>query len=101
MLLFKKKFYDAIREGRKTQTLRLWKNRRMKDGQRSYINGIGPIRIGTVEQIKLDDLTEEDAMREGMESLETLLHEFKTIYSDKLEQGYMIFRITFALEVDE
>ena len=98
MLLFKKKFFDAIRSGRKTQTLRLWKNRRMKAGQRSYIPGIGPIRIGTIEQIELDDLTEEDATREGMESLDELLHEFNAIYREKMEQGYMIFRIMFALE---
>ena len=101
MLLFKKKFYNAIRSGQKTQTLRLWKNRRMKSGQRSYIPGIGPIRIGTVEQIELDDLTEEDATRGGMESLEALRSEFDTIYSEKLEQGYMIFRITFAIEEEE
>ncbi len=33
MLLFKKKFLAAIREGSKTQTIRLWKHRRMRAGQ--------------------------------------------------------------------
>ena len=40
MLLFKKKFLAAIRSGRKTQTIRLWKHQRMRSGQRSYIPGV-------------------------------------------------------------
>ena len=45
MLLFKKKFLPAIRAGEKTQTIRLWKFRHLRSGQRSYIPGVGYIRI--------------------------------------------------------
>jgi hypothetical protein len=45
MFLFKKRFLDAIRRGEKTQSIRLWKHRRMKAGQRSYVPGAGPIRV--------------------------------------------------------
>jgi len=48
MLLFKKKFIEQIKRGEKSQTIRLWKFRRMKAGQRSYIMGIGYIRIDSV-----------------------------------------------------
>ncbi len=45
MLLFKKAFLPAIRAGRKTQTVRLWKHRRMRTGQQSYIPGAGHIEV--------------------------------------------------------
>ena len=54
MLLFKKKFLPAIRSGEKTQTIRLWKFRHMRAGQRSYIPGIGPIHITRVEPVEID-----------------------------------------------
>ena len=65
MLLFKKKFLPAIRRGEKTQTIRLWKHRRLKAGQRSYIPGVGPIRVTAVDQIDLGQLGEEDARADG------------------------------------
>ena len=68
MLLFKKKFLAAIRAGEKTQTIRLWKHRRMRAGQRSYIPGIGPIRLTAVEEVDLDGLTDADARPDGFES---------------------------------
>ena len=39
VLLFNKRFLPAIRCGQKTQTIRLWRHRRMRAGQRSYIPG--------------------------------------------------------------
>ena len=53
MLLFKKKFLPAIRAGQKTQTIRLWKYRKMRPGQRSYIPGAGYIRLTKVEEVQL------------------------------------------------
>ena len=37
----------------------------MKSGQRSYIPGIGYIRITAVDQVEIDDLTDEDAQLDG------------------------------------
>ena len=65
MLLFKKKFLPAIRSGEKTQTIRLWKFRHMRTGQRSYIPGIGHIRITLVEPVDIDALTDADAIPDG------------------------------------
>lgn len=94
MLLFKKKFLDAIRAGTKTQTIRLWKYRRMRNGQRSYIPGIGAIEILTVAQIEMSDLTEEDAVRDGFDTLKSLQDEISVIYSDAGEHdGKQLFRV--------
>ncbi len=95
MLLFKKKFLTAIRSGAKTQTIRLWKWRRMRSGQRSYIPGVGPIRITSVEPVDVSSLTDADAVPDGFPSAQALQSELRTIYGDKLAAGHQAFRIQF------
>jgi hypothetical protein len=97
MLLFKKKFLDAIRAGDKTQTIRLWKRRIMRGGQRSYIPGIGAIRVLAVEQVAVDELTDADAVPDGFADAESLKTELRDIYGDKLAEGYQAYRVTFAV----
>ncbi len=98
MLLFKRKFLDAIRGGEKTQTIRLWKHRRMRSGQRSYIPGIGAIRVRSVEPVCLPDLTDVDARPDGFATADELRAEIEAIYADKLASGYGAYRIVFELE---
>jgi hypothetical protein len=95
MLLFKKKFLDAIREGRKTQTVRLWRFRRMKSGQRSYIPGAGYIRILAVEEVELDQLTDDDARPDGFDTADALRDEIRRLYPDQLAGGYKAYRVAF------
>ena len=97
MLLFKKKFLPAIRAGSKTQTVRLWKHRRVRAGQRSYIPGVGYIRILTVDQVQLDDLTDDDARPDGFESAAELLAEIEQMYAEQIAAGYQAYRLTFEL----
>jgi hypothetical protein len=95
MLLFKKKFLDDIRSGRKTQTIRLWKFRHMRSGQRSYIPGVGPIRITAVESVELDALTDADAIPDGFATATALRRELRTIYGQQLANGHQAYRIVF------
>lgn len=95
MLLFKKKFLDAIREGRKTQTVRLWRACRFRTGQRSYIPGVGYILITAIDAVRLEDLTDEDASLDGFPSAAALLQEIHTLYADRLNQVYQAYRIRF------
>ncbi|GHT18893.1 hypothetical protein FACS1894189_7280 [Planctomycetales bacterium] len=97
MLLFKKKFIDPIRRGEKTQTIRLWDRRRMKPGQRSYIPGIGYIAILLVEPVELDQLTDDDAVPDGFATAALLREELQSLYSEKIEQGFIPFRICFSV----
>ena len=97
MLLFKRKLLDAIRSGEKTQTIRLWKHRMMRAGQRSYTLGIGRIRIQWVEPVAIDDLTDGDAVPDGFPDAASLFAELWTIYADKLEAGYGAYRVTFEV----
>ncbi len=97
MLLFKKKFLDAIRRGEKTQTIRLWDRRRMKSGQRSYIPGIGYIHVERVEPIAIDELTDADALPDGFQSAESLRRELAELYARELAAGHQAYRIVFRV----
>lgn len=100
MLLFKKKFLPAIRNGEKTQTIRLWKWRMMRAGQRSYIPGAGYVAIERVEPVSLAELTDEDALPDGFETADALRHELTSIYGEKLAAGYQAFRVVFRVTGD-
>ena len=97
MLLFKKKFLPAIRAGQKTQTIRLWKHRRMRAGQRSYIPGVGHIRVTGVDEVELDQLTDADALPDGFETADQLRAEIARLYPHQLADGYRAYRIVFRL----
>jgi hypothetical protein len=102
MLLFKKKFLDAIRNGSKTQTVRLWKACRLRTDGLCYVPGIGYTRITDVAEVALDELTDEDAILDGFPSAEALLTEIRTLYADRVDAGYRAFRIRFhVLEAAE
>src|SRR3979409_368740 len=101
MLLFKKKYLDAIRAGQKTQTIRLWKHRRMRAGQRSYIPGAGYIHIDRLEQVELADLADADALPDGFPTAEALRTELQTMYADELAAGYAAYRVVFRLMTAE
>ena len=97
MLLFKKKFLPVIRLGEKTQTIRLWKWRMMRAGQRSYIPGAGYIRIDQVEQVRLEELTDEDAIPDGFATADALRTEINEIYAEKIAAGHQAYRVVFHL----
>ncbi len=97
MLLFKKKFLPAILAGEKTQTIRLWKHRHMRAGQRSYVPGIGAISVESVDPVALEDLTDADAVPDGFATADALRAELNAIYAGKLAEGYNAYRICFRV----
>jgi hypothetical protein len=97
MLLFKKKFLDLICRGEKTQTIRIWPHRKMRVGQRSYIPGVGYIRIVAVDAVKLNDLTDDDARLDGFSNLCDLLDEIQRLYPNGLTGGQQAYRVRFSL----
>src|SRR5262245_32987666 len=97
MLLFKKKFLDAIRSGRKTQTIRLWKACRLRMGGLCYSPGAGYTRVTDIAVVRLEDLTDEDADLDGFASAAALLDEINQLYADRVRDGYLAYRIRFHL----
>lgn len=98
MLLFKKRFLSAIRNGDKTQTIRLWPNRKMRAGQRSYIPGAGYIDILAVDTVRLDLLTDADAIPDGFPTAAALLAELQSLYAEQLAAGHQAYRVVFQLQ---
>jgi hypothetical protein len=97
MLLFKKKFLEAIRQGEKTQTIRLWKYCRMRAGQRSYIPGVGYIRVEAVDPVRLEELNDCDAQPDGFATAELLRREIALLYGDVQAEGIGAYRIVFRV----
>jgi hypothetical protein len=97
MLLFKKRFLDAIRAGQKTQTIRLWPYRRMRAGQRSYIPGVGYIEVTAVDEVALEQLTDADAIPDGFPTAAELRAEIARIYADPANADQRAFRIVFRV----
>ena len=97
MLLFKQKFLEAIKGGTKTQTIRLWQYRRMRAGQRSYIAGIGYIRIESVERVELDQLTDDDAKLDGFKNADALREEIRSLYDADALARLKAFKIRFSV----
>ena len=100
MLLFKKKFFEAIVSGSKRQTIRVWPRRRLRAGQLEFIPGLGRVRITAFEAVSPLDLTEEDARLDGFGSLAALMDELRALYGDRLA-SVSCFRIRFDYPVAE
>ncbi len=97
VLLFKKKFLPAIAAGEKTQTIRLWKFRKMRPGQRSYIPGVGYIGILAVDEVALERLTDADAIPDGFPTADALRAEIQSLYGRQLAAGNSAYRIQFRV----
>jgi|WetSurMetagenome_2_1015567.scaffolds.fasta_scaffold79521_3 hypothetical protein len=98
MLLFKKKFFEAIRSGRKRQTVRVWPRRRLKVGQIETVPGLGRVQITAFDRIRPEDLSEEDAVLDGFESRAALMDELRALYGDQLD-SVACFRIRFTYPI--
>ncbi|MDR3234918.1 MAG: hypothetical protein LBT46_14870 [Planctomycetaceae bacterium] len=73
----------------------------MKNGQRSYIPGIGYIRITCVEAVKLADLTDADALPGGFPTADLLRREVRAVYKEKTQEHWKkrltAYRICFVV----
>lgn len=97
-LLFKREFFDAIREGRKTTTLRRWKSCSIFPGGRATTPGLGVLKILDCRRVELDGLCESDARADGFESLSALHAVLRRLYPNLKKDGRHWYKITFALE---
>lgn len=80
MLLMKKQFFDAIRTGRKTSTIRYWRRAMVAAGSVHNIRGLGRIRIDRIRPIRLHELTAADVRDDGFETLAALKHTLREMY---------------------
>jgi hypothetical protein len=96
LLAFKGKFRPLIKEGKKTQTLRLWKRCPFQPGAVVLSPKLGKVRINSVEKTLLSELSQDDAVQEGFEEIEQLVKSIKEIYSLKRIANVECFKIRFT-----
>ncbi len=97
MLLMKKIFFDAIKQGRKTTTLRFWRYQRVKPGSIHTIVGLGRVKIVDVVCLSYDSLTERDAKDDGFATLAELKKALADMYPPEKQKERKLFKIHFAL----
>jgi hypothetical protein len=100
-LLFKRKFFDAIRGGRKTTTLRRWKSTALHRGVRATTRGLGVLKILDCSRVELEDLKQSDARADGFESLQALHEVLRWIYPDHQNDGRQWYKVKFKLESEK
>lgn len=97
-LAFKQVYIDPILQGAKTTTLR--RNARVAEGDlvnATCRRGHPPfavLRVRKVHEVRIDDLTDGDAMEDGFVDREDL----KKAISDIYPEADRLFRIVFSLE---
>src|SRR5580658_2873998 len=97
-LLFKQKFFDAIRKGLKTTTLRRWKSCSLYPGVRATTPRLGVLKILDCRRVELESLKEPDARADGFESLAALYETLERIYPDHRSDGRHWYKVTFKWE---
>lgn len=95
MLLFKKRYFEGIRRGEKTTTLRYWRHRRARPGSVHTVPGLGKIAIHDVRVVDWADLTDADAQADGYESLDALRDALEEMYPSTSRNGRELYLVRF------
>ena len=56
---------------------------------------MGYIRVTAVDRVRLEDLTDDDAVLDGFASAADLLAEIRSLYAERLAAGYEAYRLRF------
>lgn len=94
-LLFKKEFHEAIRCGRKTQTIRFWTRQHVKPGRIIAAPRLGRFRILEIDELDIDQLSDDDARPDGFDSAELLRLKLVELYGSTRPPGRRCFRLRF------
>jgi hypothetical protein len=96
MLLFKKSFYEKIRRGEKTTTLRYWSRRQVRVGAVHTVPRLGKVKIIDVAVVQLDQLEPADVQADGFASLDALREALAEMYTPQQRSTRQLFRVQFA-----
>ena len=96
MLFMKKVYFDAIRRGEKTATLRYWRWPRVRRDSVHSIRGLGKVRINDVTIVRQGELTDAHARADGFENLAALREALEAIYPPAGRQGRRLYMVRFA-----
>ena len=95
MLLFKKEYFEKIRNGSKITTLRFWKTRRAKPGSIHSVPNLGKLKIISVDTISLDMIRDSDAQDDGFSSALELRLAIDKLYPPASREGRKLYKVKF------
>ncbi|MHA1595821.1 MAG: ASCH domain-containing protein [Candidatus Baldrarchaeia archaeon] len=102
-MIFRKEFVKPILEGKKTQSRRKWKKPLVKEGRiykarTSYTSDyFAEILVNRVFKQKLGEMTEEDAKKEGCESLEEFKRVWERVTGEKWNPDEEVWVVEFSV----
>ena len=96
MLFMKKEYFEPIRSGRKTTTLRFWRGPLVRPHSEHAIRGLGRVRIEAVRPLELAELTEQDAREDGFDSLADLKRRLDEYYPPEKRDGRKLYQVRFT-----
>jgi hypothetical protein len=96
MLLMRKCYFDAIRTGRKTTTLRYWLAARVKAGSVHRVPGLGRLHVRGVEAVDPTSLRLEDAQADGFPDLPSLREALERLYPPSARKGRRLYLVRFS-----
>lgn len=97
MLLMKKKFFEAIRGGRKNTTLRYWRVRRIRPGSVHTVPGLGKVHVESVGEVDPEGLDDGDARRDGFANAAELRAELRRLYPASVRAERKLYLLRFKL----
>ncbi len=100
MLLMKKVFFEAIRSGEKTTTLRYWLRRMVRPGSLHTVPGLGKVHIDEARPVEFGDLTDADAKADGFADLQALKAALHDLYSPECRQRRKLYLVRFTFDND-
>jgi hypothetical protein len=100
MLLMKREFFEDVRSGAKTTTLRYWRWCRTPAESVHTVPGLGKVRIDSARPVELAELTDEDAQADGFQDLAALRAALRKLYPSRKRRGRQLYLIHFTYVPD-
>ena len=94
-MLFKTRFHAGIRSGAITETVRAWRQARVKPDSEYKLGATGRLRVESVERVPLGDIGPADAERSGFESADALRELLRRESPRRLTSRSAVYRVRF------
>ncbi len=91
----KKQFFDAIRRGAKTTTLRYWRRPMVRPGSVHKVRGLGYLHVERAEPVEFAHLSDADAHADGFASLAELRDALHVMYPPEKRKDRRLFLVQF------
>lgn len=93
MLLFQKRFHAGLVSGAVTLTFRRWDRARVKAGSRYRCHPIGVLVVDQVDEVRVADISDEQARRAGFADRAELVEYMATAKDEPLTDASLVYRV--------